>query len=122
MVRHEAAEALGAIASPECITILEQHVDDACREVAETCQLAVGRTRYWRERRAQQRDEARVEGTAATKGSRKETFALSPAGSSQTGVCAEDGTDSAFMSGATTAVSRAAKPRLLRMLRCPSRH
>jgi deoxyhypusine monooxygenase len=45
-VRHEAAEALGAIAAPDCLALLQQHSSDACQEVAETCQLALGRLRY----------------------------------------------------------------------------
>ncbi|XP_050299033.1 deoxyhypusine hydroxylase [Anthonomus grandis grandis] len=46
MVRHEAAEALGAIGSPESIKILESYKDDQCREVAETCQLALDRIKW----------------------------------------------------------------------------
>lgn len=42
-VRHEAAEALGAIATDECLPPLQQHEHDACLEVAETCQLALER-------------------------------------------------------------------------------
>jgi len=101
MVRHEAAEALGAIATPECMVLLERYALDKCREVAETCQLAVGRIRYWREER-----ESTAKGSAvATKGSRKETFALA-----QTGAVlpcsAEDAApdaESAFLSGARAA-------------------
>lgn len=42
-MRHEAAEALGAIATDECLLPLQQHEHDACLEVAETCQLALQR-------------------------------------------------------------------------------
>jgi len=43
MVRHEAGEALGAIGTDICRAPLKEHCDDSCREVAETCQLAVQR-------------------------------------------------------------------------------
>ena len=41
MVRHEAAEALGAIASPECVALLKAHQADASRPVAESCDIAL---------------------------------------------------------------------------------
>lgn len=73
MVRHEAAEALGAIATPTCLATLELFErDEACREVAETCQLATGRIRYWQQRRA-----AAVAGSAQL--SRKEAFSAAAA-------------------------------------------
>ena len=98
MVRHEAAEALGAIATPECLLLLERYALDKCREVAETCQLAVGRIRYWQEQRA---STAEASGSAAVKGSRKETFALAQAGGTlpRAAEAAED-PESAFLSGA----------------------
>ena len=43
MVRHEAAEALGAIGSDEGVSVLRQHLKDDTREVAETCELALRR-------------------------------------------------------------------------------
>lgn len=43
MVRHEAAEALGAICTTECIPILQQYVNDPATEVHETCVLALHR-------------------------------------------------------------------------------
>ncbi|KAF7282701.1 hypothetical protein GWI33_002166 [Rhynchophorus ferrugineus] len=46
MVRHEAAEALGAIGSPEMIKILEQFKSDPVIEVAETCELALERIKW----------------------------------------------------------------------------
>ncbi|KAJ3623928.1 hypothetical protein MTP99_017591 [Tenebrio molitor] len=46
MVRHEAAEALGAIASPDTISILEKFKSDPVIEVAETCQLALDRVKW----------------------------------------------------------------------------
>ena len=99
MVRHEAAEALGAIATPECLLLLEQYALDKCREVAETCQLAVGRIRYWREKRA---STAEASGTVAAKGSRKETFALAQGGSAlpSTAAAGDADAESAFLSGA----------------------
>ncbi|KAF8065761.1 dohh [Scenedesmus sp. PABB004] len=52
MVRHEAAEALGAIADPGCLEVLQRHAGDACQEVAETCQLALGRLAYLEQQKA----------------------------------------------------------------------
>ncbi|XP_050431854.1 deoxyhypusine hydroxylase [Adelges cooleyi] len=43
MVRHEAAEALGAIGKPDVIPILDEYKNDPVQELAETCQLALGR-------------------------------------------------------------------------------
>lgn len=46
MVRHEAGEALGAIGNPEVLELLKQYSTDPVVEVAETCQLAVGRLQW----------------------------------------------------------------------------
>ncbi|XP_066262950.1 deoxyhypusine hydroxylase [Euwallacea similis] len=46
MVRHEAAEALGAIGSPEMIQILQKFKNDQSVEVAETCELALERIKW----------------------------------------------------------------------------
>ncbi|KAK4328901.1 hypothetical protein Pmani_000710 [Petrolisthes manimaculis] len=46
MVRHEAGEALGAIGDPSVLELLEKYSHDPVVEVAETCQLAVGRL-HW---------------------------------------------------------------------------
>ncbi|XP_055849103.1 deoxyhypusine hydroxylase [Episyrphus balteatus] len=46
MVRHEAAEALGAIGVPEVIPILEKYENDSCVEVAETCKIALDRVNW----------------------------------------------------------------------------
>lgn len=46
MVRHEAAEALGAIASPECLEILERFKDDPERVVRESCIVALDMYAY----------------------------------------------------------------------------
>nr|NVI76153.1 nero [Cucujiformia] len=43
MVRHEAAEALGALESKSSLDILEKYRHDSTVEVAETCQLALDR-------------------------------------------------------------------------------
>ncbi len=49
MVRHEAGEALGALAAVDALPLLEAMRDDACAEIAETCQLAVQRIHWTRE-------------------------------------------------------------------------
>ncbi|PSC73096.1 deoxyhypusine hydroxylase [Micractinium conductrix] len=41
MVRHEAAEALGSIAAPECITLLKQYAADPEPIVADSCVVAL---------------------------------------------------------------------------------
>jgi deoxyhypusine monooxygenase len=46
MVRHEAGEALGAIASPESLDVLLKYCSDSRPEIAETCQIAVDRIRW----------------------------------------------------------------------------
>jgi len=46
MVRHEAAEALGAIGLEESMTVLQEFVNDPIREVSETCQIALDRIKY----------------------------------------------------------------------------
>nr|MBE5726542.1 nero [Cucujiformia] len=46
MVRHEAAEALGAIGSDEALECLKKYKDDKVIEVAETCQLALERINW----------------------------------------------------------------------------
>ena len=77
MVRHEAAEALGAIALPECLAQLAQYEADPCPEVAETCQLALRRIQYWHDKRhAAAETVSPVD--AAARGSKKELFASLP--------------------------------------------
>lgn len=56
-VRHEAAEALGAIAAPDCLQLLQQHCSDPCQELAETCQLALGRLQYLEHKKAAQQQQ-----------------------------------------------------------------
>lgn len=46
MVRHEAGEALGAIGDPTVLDLLRSYSKDPVVEVAETCQLAVGRIEW----------------------------------------------------------------------------
>ncbi|XP_002742461.2 deoxyhypusine hydroxylase-like [Saccoglossus kowalevskii] len=46
IVRHEAAEALGAIGSKEVLNILEKYRFDPVIEIAETCQLALARINW----------------------------------------------------------------------------
>jgi len=46
MVRHECAEALGAIATDECDKILRNHVADSARVVSESCVVALDMSEY----------------------------------------------------------------------------
>lgn len=46
MVRHEAAEALGAIGTIDSVAILEQYKNDSVIEVSETCELALERIKW----------------------------------------------------------------------------
>lgn len=46
MVRHEAAEALGAIGSLESLVILEEYLKDESEVVAQTCELAIEKIKY----------------------------------------------------------------------------
>ena len=41
MIRHEAAEALGAIGSKESLPILVEYSNHPCNEISQTCQLAL---------------------------------------------------------------------------------
>ena len=58
MVRHEAAEAAGAIGCPGAWRLVEEHLSDATREVAETCQLAVQRM-AWYEKKQEEEEKKR---------------------------------------------------------------
>lgn len=49
IVRHEAAEALGAIGSSSVVDILKKYSKDDIREIAETCQLALQRLKWLEE-------------------------------------------------------------------------
>lgn len=46
MVRHECAEALGSIATPECYEILNGYLDDGKRVVRESCVIALDMCDY----------------------------------------------------------------------------
>lgn len=46
MVRHECAEALGSIATPECTRILENYLKDEERVVKESCIVALDISEY----------------------------------------------------------------------------
>jgi len=46
MVRHECAEALGAIATPECRQLLEEYAKDEERVVRESCEVAIDMADY----------------------------------------------------------------------------
>ncbi|KRX99141.1 Deoxyhypusine hydroxylase [Trichinella pseudospiralis] len=46
IVRHEAAEALGAIADPSAISVLLQYKNSAIKEIAQTCELALQRIEW----------------------------------------------------------------------------
>lgn len=73
-------------------------------QVAQTCQLALGRIRYWRGRRA---EEAAAAGTAAAaapaagelKGSKKEQFSAAFSGVDAAAACAGEESGSPFLSG-----------------------
>lgn len=46
MVRHECAEALGAIATPYCFEILKKYLEDEKRVVRESCVIALDMCEY----------------------------------------------------------------------------
>ena len=46
MVRHEAAEALGAIGSLDSLVILEEYLKDDSEVVSQTCELAIEKIKY----------------------------------------------------------------------------
>jgi len=48
MVRHECAEALGAIATNECESVLRQHLEDNVDVVRESCVVALDMSEYER--------------------------------------------------------------------------
>ena len=47
MVRHEAAEALGAIGTEKCIAMLKEYCKDKDMAVAESCVVALDNINYW---------------------------------------------------------------------------
>ena len=56
-MRHEAAEALGAIGLDESLVLLERYLNDPMKEVSETCEIAVGRIRYEQRRRSGEKEQ-----------------------------------------------------------------
>lgn len=46
MVRHEAAEALGAIATPAAVIVLQEHLSDPVTVVRESCEVALDMSDY----------------------------------------------------------------------------
>lgn len=46
MVRHECAEALGSIATPECLKVLEKYLKDDKQVVKESCEIALDMCQY----------------------------------------------------------------------------
>jgi len=58
MVRHEAAEALGAIGKEESLLLLQKYINDPVQEVAETCIIAVDKILYEQRRSQGSVDEA----------------------------------------------------------------
>jgi deoxyhypusine monooxygenase len=46
IVRHEAAEALGALGSTSSLPLLEKHLKDDSQVIRETCELAVDRLKW----------------------------------------------------------------------------
>jgi len=49
MVRHEAAEALGAIGTQECFDLLQEYKDDENEIVRESCLVALDAQEYWKQ-------------------------------------------------------------------------
>lgn len=49
MVRHEAAEALGAIGTPEAELVLEEFKNDAELVVLQSCEVALDTAQYWKD-------------------------------------------------------------------------
>jgi len=56
MVRHEAAEALGAIGEKEAIEVLQEYVNHPLPEIRETCQVAIDLIK-WRESKGESPEE-----------------------------------------------------------------
>lgn len=63
MVRHEAGEALGAIGDPSVECVLRKYSQDPCVDVAETCQLALGRLEWLQSSPGQNQDSEKSLGT-----------------------------------------------------------
>jgi deoxyhypusine monooxygenase len=84
MVRHEAAEALGAIASDECLEALETASEDPSQVVRETATLALARLRHAQAAAAAAASSAFASDASASAGrslgSAKERLSAAPAG------------------------------------------
>ncbi|ESN89892.1 hypothetical protein HELRODRAFT_186235 [Helobdella robusta] len=65
IVRHEAGEALGAIGSSEVLNVLEKHRESPIREISETCQLAIARLN-WLKNRTPENPQTQEESTETT--------------------------------------------------------
>lgn len=63
MVRHEAGEALGAIGDPTVEDVLRKYSKDPCVDVAETCQLALGRLEWLQSSAGKDQDTKNTPGT-----------------------------------------------------------
>lgn len=46
MVRHEAAEALGALCHTESLDLLRHYLNDSAEEVRQTCEIAIARIEW----------------------------------------------------------------------------
>ena len=46
MVRHECAEALGSLATSECVQVLSKYLNDTEQVVKESCEVALDITDY----------------------------------------------------------------------------
>jgi deoxyhypusine monooxygenase len=62
MVRHEAAEAIGAIGTEECVEFLQKYVNDGTVMLKESCIVAIDAADYW----ASSTDDTKIEGSTAT--------------------------------------------------------
>lgn len=62
MVRHEAAEALGAIGTEECVEFLQKYLNDGTIMLKESCIVAIDAADYW----ASSTDDTKIEGSTAT--------------------------------------------------------
>ena len=58
MVRHECAKALASIATPECLQVLTEFLDDEERVVRESCQVALNMYQYQHSQQFQYADTA----------------------------------------------------------------
>ncbi|KAE8221953.1 hypothetical protein CF319_g4778 [Tilletia indica] len=72
MVRHEAAEALGAISSIDSLPVLQEYINDEDVSVRETCELAIEKIKYDHSEEAKQA-RAQREAAQATRVAKDET-------------------------------------------------